>query len=275
MNALITLIIIIAVCFFVLFLKKKRFEARRKHLMNRAFPPEWEDILHRNVSLYKYLPQEVKKEYHSDIQVFLNEKYFEGCGGLTITEEIKVTVAGQACILLLNRHNYYYPNLTSILVYPSAFVAKETVRQGAGIYTNQASVRIGESSRQGMVVLAWDHVKRGALDIDDGQNVTLHEFAHQLDQEGGPADGMPILEHSSGYKAWATIICTEYEDLQKHVRKGIKTVMNKYGATNLAEFFAVATETFFEKPKQLRHKHPELYDELKNYYKLDPMNWGH
>ena len=111
------------------------------------------------------------------------------------------------------------------------------------------------------------------MNITDAQNVVLHEFAHQLDQEDGSADGAPILERRSRYTTWARVLSTEYEFLQKKKRKHRRTVLNKYGATNPAEFFAVATEAFFEKSRQMEKRHPELYDELKNYYKLDPAKW--
>ena len=124
-----------------------------------------------------------------------------------------------------------------------------------------------------MVVLSWHDVVHGAACVRDGQNLVLHEFAHQLDQEDGSADGAPILEERSHYLAWARVLSEEYEDLQEAAEKRRKTVLDKYGATNPAEFFAVATECFFEKPRQLSRKHPELYEELKRYYRQDPLEF--
>ena len=137
----------------------------------------------------------------------------------------------------------------------------------------QKSARLGESWTQGVVVLAWDHVKQRALDVASGHNVVLHEFAHQLDQEDGVGDGAPILERRSSYASWARVFSGEYEHLKSKAKSGIRDVMDLYGATNPAEFFAVATETFFEKGSALKNKHPELYEELKDYYKLDPAEW--
>jgi Mlc titration factor MtfA (ptsG expression regulator) len=156
-------------------------------------------------------------------------------------------------------------------VYPHTYVARTQSSDGF-VTIDGHSVRLGESWQNGPVVLAWDSVTGGTSNVADARNVVLHEFAHQLDQEDGAADGAPVLEHRSSYIAWARVLSREYETLQK--RKRNRTVMNKYGATNPAEFFAVATETFFEKSKQMKKKHPELYDELKNYYKLDPVQWA-
>jgi Mlc titration factor MtfA (ptsG expression regulator) len=176
-------------------------------------------------------------------------------------------------MLLLNRKALYFRKLRSILVYPHTYVAK-TVSSNGTITVNGQSVRLGESWQNGPVVLAWDSVTGGTSNITDARNVVLHEFAHQLDQEDGAADGAPILEHRSRYTTWARVLSKEYEVLQKNKRERRRSVLNKYGATNPAEFFAVATETFFEKPKQMVKRHPELYDELKSYYKLDPVEWA-
>jgi hypothetical protein len=245
---------------------------RRKKLMSIPFPLKWEGILNRNVALYRYLPDSLKKQLQGHIQVFLGEKIFEGCGGLKITDEIRVTIAAQACILLLNRKPTYYPKLYTILVYPGAYVGKKVTVIGM-LHTEEMTVRGGESWPRGEVVLAWDYVRQHAIDLADGYNVVLHEFAHQLDQEDGSADGAPILEKQSSYKTWARVLSKEYQDLKRRALSGRKDIMDAYGATNPAEFFAVATETFFERPKQMKLTHPELYNELKSYYGLDPLKW--
>jgi Mlc titration factor MtfA (ptsG expression regulator) len=246
--------------------------ARRKRLRSAPFPAEWEQIVQKNVPLYNRLPDPLKQQLHGLINVFMAEKKFEGCGGLEITDEIRVTIAAQASMLLLNRPATYFPKLHTIVVYPHTYVANTAFSNGTVVIKGQ-SVRLGESWQHGPVVLAWDSVKGGTLNITDARNVVLHEFAHQLDQEDGAADGAPTLEHRSRYIEWARVLSGEYEALRGKKRKGRRSVMNKYGATNPAEFFAVATETFFEKPRQMKKKHPELYDELRDYYKLDPVEW--
>ncbi|MFC1739796.1 zinc-dependent peptidase [Planctomycetota bacterium] len=253
-----------------LIIKRLYRSAKRKGLAVRPFAREWEKIIETNVPLYKRLPDSLKEQLHGLIHIFLAEKSFEGCGGLELTDEIKVTIAAQASMLMLNRKTSYFRKLRTILVYPHTYVARAVSSNGRVIIDGR-SVRLGESWQNGPVVLAWDSVIGGTRNITDGKNVVLHEFSHQLDQEDGAADGAPILEHRSSYVTWARILGEEYEALRKK-RRG-KAVMNKYGATNPAEFFAVATETFFEKPKQMKKKHPELYDELRDYYKLDPLEW--
>jgi len=246
---------------------------RRKKMMKEPPDPSWIPIIERNVAIFKYLPEKYRDELYGHMHNFLREKNFEGAGGLVMTDEIKVTIAAQACILILNKeYSNYFPRCDSVVVYPSAYVADNKVDMGSHVIA-QKSARLGESWTRGVVVLAWDHVQQRALDISGGHNVVLHEFAHQLDQEDGRGDGAPILEKRSSYASWARIFSNEYEHLQAKAKKGVRDVMDFYGATNPAEFFAVATETFFEKGPALKKKHPELYEELKEYYKLDPAAW--
>jgi MtfA peptidase len=246
---------------------------RRGRLRAAPFPPEWEQILRKNVPLYGRLPETDRRELHGHIHVFLAEKHFEGCGGLTLTDEIRVTIAAQACLLLLHRDTDYYCRLITILVYPSAYIARSVEPIGGGVVLEGEVARLGEAWRDGVVVLSWDDVRAGASDIHDGHNVVLHEFAHQLDQEDGAADGAPILEHRSRYVAWARVLGVEFEQLRRDAERGRPSVLDDYGATNPAEFFAVATECFFERPVRMKAKHPDLFEELKGYYRQDPVEF--
>ena len=243
---------------------------RRKRLRSQPFPSTWLTIIKKNVPIYNRLPQADQEELQGHVQIFLDEKYFEGCGGLELTEEIKVTIAAQACLLLLHRETDYYPRLITILVYPHPYVAKSLEPIGGGVVQEGETVRLGEAWKSGVAVLSWDDVSRGASDLHDGHNVVLHEFAHLLDHEDGSADGAPILEHRSQYVTWARVLSDEYDQLRRETEQGRTDVLDEYGATNPAEFFAVATECFFEKPIQLRRKHPQLYEELQRYYRQDP-----
>ncbi len=243
---------------------------RRKRLRSLPFPPAWLTIIKKNVPIFNRLPQADQLELQGHIQVFLAEKFFEGCGGLELTDEIKVTIAAQACLLLLHRETNYYPRLITILVYPHAYVAKSVEPIGGGVVQEGETARLGEAWMDGVVVLSWDDVRRGASDLHDGHNVVLHEFAHQLDMENGSADGAPILDHRSQYVTWARVMSDEYEQLRWKTEQGLTSVLDEYGATNPAEFFAVATECFFDKPIPLRRKPPQLYRELKSYYRQDP-----
>jgi Mlc titration factor MtfA (ptsG expression regulator) len=243
---------------------------RRRRLLSKPFPAEWLNFIRKNMPLYARLPQADRRELEGLVQIFLAEKSFEGCGGLELTDEIKVTIAAQACLLLLHRETDIYPRLITILVYPSAYVAKAHEPIGGGIALEGESVHLGESWSSGVVVLSWDEVRAGASDIHDGQNLVLHEFAHQLDREDGEINGTPLLEQRSQYLTWGRVLSAEYERLQRDSRLGRVTVLDDYGATDPAEFFAVATECFFEKPRLLQKRHPELYDELKSFYRQDP-----
>lgn len=244
-------------------------ERRRKKLREAPFAPGWLAIIDRNVALYERLSDDDKAELRGHIQVFLDEKIFEGCGGLTITDEIRVTIAAQACLLLLHRETDYYPEMATIRVYPRAYIATER-RVENGVVIEEQVVRAGESWTRGVVVLSWDDTLKGGIDLSDGHNVVLHEFAHQLDQEDGDADGAPVLSQRGAYAPWARVLGAEFSALKRAERRHERSLLDSYGAQSPAEFFAVATETFFERPRQMQRLHPELYEELKRYYKQDP-----
>jgi Mlc titration factor MtfA (ptsG expression regulator) len=250
-----------------MFRSKKR---HRAELLAKPLPPAWLEILRDNVPYAAKLSEEDQSELHGLMQVFLDEKHFEGCGGLEITDEIRVTIAAQACVLLLHRHTDFYPKLESILVYPHAYVARGVRPEDEKVMTEGPQARLGESWGHGSVVLSWDDVRRGASDIRDGHNVVFHEFAHQLDQESGVGPGAPVLPKRSMYLAWARVLGQEYQSLLDDLDHHRRTLIDPYGATNPAEFFAVVSELFFEKPMQLRRQHPELYAQLQSFYRQDP-----
>jgi Mlc titration factor MtfA (ptsG expression regulator) len=241
--------------------------------MAMPLPDEWRTILARNVPYYSCLPQNSRAELDGLIQVFIAEKSFEGAGGLTMTDEIRVTIAAQACVLLLGREPHFYPGLQAIIVYPHAYVAGQGRRRPDGVVDERPQVRLGESWQQGALVLSWDDVVGGARDVHDGQNVVFHEFAHQLDYESGGAEGVPLLEGRSMYRSWARVLGQEYESLTKALQRHAPSFLRAYAATNPAEFFAVVTEFFFERPRGLLSRHPELYEQLKAFYRQDPAKW--
>lgn len=243
---------------------------RRKRIRRQPFPADWQAILERNVPYYRTLPAEDRRELHYLIQVFIAEKNFEGCGGLEMTDEIRVTIAAQACILLLHIPHDYYPNLASVVVYPSSYLVRVQHVVPGGVVCDVDEPREGEAWKYGTVVLSWDGVLHSAADFSDGHNLVFHEFAHLLDQEDGDAGGVPDLRERRRYVSWARILGREYEALLEDIRERQPTIIDQYGAKGPAEFFAVVTECFFEKPVQLREQHPDLYQELKAFYRQDP-----
>ncbi|MDJ0713602.1 MAG: zinc-dependent peptidase [Prochloraceae cyanobacterium] len=246
---------------------------RRQTIKDKPFPSHWLAIIKQNIPIYFYLREPLQKRLQGHVNVILAEKQFVGCGGLQITDEIKLTIAAIASLLLLNERGEYYPKLCSILVYPSTYVAKQIQHVGNYVVEETKVARLGESWSRDRIVLSWEQIERDIHNWNDGHNVILHEFAHQLDAENGTANGVPILKQQSDYIAWALVFREEYQKLRKNVERGLKTVIDPYGTINPAEFFAVATETFFEKSKPMALHHPALYNQLKRYYKLDPVEW--
>ncbi len=243
--------------------------ARRNKLRNTPLPEALRALLHRNVPLVARLGDEKQARLEGLIQLFVDDKTFEGLGGLEITDEIRITIAGQACLLLLGLAvDVPYPQLDVIRVYPKVYKAKSHQEVG-GVAVPSTSHRLGESSTRGYVVLAWRSAKEGAKKAHDGRNVILHEFAHQLDQADGLADGAPPLE-ADLYGPWARVLGEAFSELEEDLAKRRYSVIRAYGATNPAEFFAVATEEFFERPRRLRKKWPDVYEVMSAYYRQDP-----
>jgi MtfA peptidase len=246
---------------------------QHNRLKRRPLTPQQQATLEHSLPMYDRLSVDERRRLQGHVQVFLAQKQFIGCRGLQVTGQMKVTVAAIASLLLLNERGKYFPRLRSILIYPDAYIAHEKVAMAGGVVEERQVARLGESWTTDQVVLSWEQIKYDLTHWQDGQNVILHEFAHQLDQEDGKAEGVPILQRDADYKTWAEIMTVEYQQLCDRTTKGQKTVMNPYGSTNPAEFFAVATETFFEKPQQLVAHHGALYDQLQRYYQLNPLQW--
>lgn len=246
---------------------------RRNHLKHLPVSPLWQAIITQNLPIYDSLSLDERKRLQGHIQVFLAEKQFIGCRGLQVTEEMKITIAAVACLLLLNERGSYFSKLRSILVYPSTYLVQEKSYRGNYVVEENWVARLGESWTTDQVVLSWEQIQQDTRNWQDGHNLIIHEFAHQLDQEDGKAEGVPILSKNLDYSLWAKVMTQEYQQLYRDVKQGIKTVIDGYGLTNPAEFFAVATETFFEKPHQLQKKHPALYRLLQSYYQINPLQW--
>ena len=246
---------------------------RLKEILNQPFPEEFKRILEHKLPVYPQLTTTQQENLHQHILHFLFSKVFVGCNDLEITDEIRVVIAAEACLLILNRPSSCYQRLKWIYVYPSVFVAQREEKNEYGLVSTQRKHLLGESWQNGKVILAWDNVESGMMNFHDGQNVVLHEFAHQLDQESGSANGAPLLYTKDSYKVWSQVFTEEFHQLQSRVFKGKHSLIDRYGATNPAEFFAVVTEMFFERPQALQQSHPELFDLLKDYYRINPNDW--
>jgi Mlc titration factor MtfA (ptsG expression regulator) len=206
------------------------------------------------------------------VQVLLAELPFVGCAGQPITDEVRVLIAAQAALLLLGRPAGRFRGLRQVLVYPGAFVVERPLSDGA-IVQDARRVLVGESWQQGQLILSWQDVLAGAADPADGKNVVIHEFAHQLDQESGAANGAPYLGRRDAYARWSATLGSAYAGLREQLARGEPTLIDPYGATEPGEFFAVVSELFFERALALSACHPALYAELSAYYRIDPRTW--
>ncbi|MBU2547399.1 MAG: zinc-dependent peptidase [Proteobacteria bacterium] len=246
---------------------------RRKKLTETPFPPAWEEIIRRNVAHYCMLEDDERAQLRALVQVFIAEKHWEGAGGLELTDEIRVTISAQACLLLLGLPHNYYQNVISIVVYPSTVVPPqgrlgffETATEPVGL----EHPIIGQAFNQGPVIIIWDAALQGGRHPEFGHNVIYHEFAHKLDMLDGSADGTPPLHDRAEYRDWVRTCSHEYLRLKRDAEKGRKSFLNAYAATNEAEFFAVATEQFFDQPQLMMAHAPDLYRVLHEYYRQDP-----
>ena len=244
---------------------------RRRRILREPFPDAWRAYLHANMVHFSYLEPSEQLRLCQLVQIFVAEKHWEGCGGLVLTDEIRVTVAGQACLLLLGLEHLFYRNVETILVYPSTVVPR---RVEEPMFASPVVVRdlvplIGEAHRRGPVILTWDAVRRGGRHPERGHNVVYHEFAHKLDMLDGAVDGVPPLASRQEHKRWVEVCQREYAVLCEQFDAGIETFLDPYGRTNPGEFFAVATECFFDRGLQMSQTHADLYDVLRAFYRQD------
>jgi Mlc titration factor MtfA (ptsG expression regulator) len=244
---------------------------RRRRLLEQDFPQSWNEHLQRNVPAYHALNADEQARLRGDLRIFAAEKRWEGCGGLAVTDEMRVTVSAWACLLTLNLQHDFFSRVKSILIYPRGYFGPERSHLGL---IGPPDLRLGEAWYRGPVVLSWSDVRR-ARRRDARDNVVLHEFAHQLDMLDRVVDGTPPLESRGQYQTWAEVMNAEYARLAEDWDQGRSTVLDPYGTINEGEFFAVATEAFFMQPVDLREKHPRLYELLAGYYRQDPARRLH
>jgi len=216
---------------------------RQRRILRHPFPAPWRKVLQRRVPLLRHLPADLQLQLKRSIQVFIAEKAFIGCAGLKVSEEMRVVIAAQACLLVLNRSMRHYDHVRQILVYPGAFIVQRTVTDGIGVQQDQRQALSGESWAQGQVILSWQDALEGAAVADDGRNVVLHEFAHQLDQENGAAQGAPLpaagdTQHNP--QRWKQVLSQAYAHLQDQAQRGEQGLFNHYAAESPAELHQTA-----------------------------------
>lgn len=246
-------------------------QRKRRRLQAQAWPAAWQQFLLSNVKHYRELIDSDQHRVRAYAQVFIAEKYWEGCRGFVITDEVRVTVAALAGILTLGLPDEYFCRVQSILIYPDAYIAHDTSVTHAGVVHEGSSAREGEAWYRGPVILSWSDVLADARGQGHGGNLVLHEFAHQLDMlNGSLADGVPPLSSNAAFERWEHVVASEYEQLCHASLAGQRTLLNSYGTKNRAEFFAVSTETFFEQPEAMEHWHPLWYALLCEYYGQNP-----
>lgn len=246
---------------------------RRMWVRRRTVPAEWREILGRRAAFYPHLPEPMREKLHRRMQVFLDEKIYEGCGGLELTSEMRVLIAAYACMLILEEASDYYPALKAILVYPDEYVAPVHYEDYGGIVTEGWEERSGESWNPGNIVLSWRDIEEDLGRPFEGRNLIYHEFAHQMDFRYGISAGISFEGEAESEDAWTQALAATYRRLIKKSKRGTEDVLDLYGATNPAECFAVATETFLENPRGLRESDPGLYEQLKSLYGLDPARF--
>ncbi|MEB3310647.1 MAG: M90 family metallopeptidase [Snowella sp.] len=271
-----TLFVLILLTLVIAYIWGQPFLVQLKHaqIQQKPFPEAWLNILETELPLYQHLPEPIQQRLKPRIQIFLAHKQFIGCNGLKITDKIRLIIAAYACLLALNLKENYYPKLQTILVYPTIFQRKQVTAVDEYIVEEQQTALSGESwGKEGQVVLSWQIIEQDLDNWQDGHNVIFHEFAHQLDQQEGPANGVPPLPKHSDYQQWANVFTEEYQQLLSQLANHLPTVIDPYGATHPAEFFAVVTELFLERASVLKQFHPQLFQLLKNYYQFDPCLW--
>lgn len=245
-------------------------DLRRRKLLAAPFPEAWLGWLSANVPYYEHLSPEEQAALRDRFRIFVAERYWEGCGGLELTDEIKVTVAAQACLLTLHLPDEEYANVRSLFIYPSGYRMRSKRVGPAGIVTESTDYRLGEAWQDGPVVLSWQDAREGGRNPADGRNVVLHEFAHKLDMGNGRADGVPRLPDDATYDRWVRVMDAEYGALAAASASGQPALLDIYAAEGVAEFFAIATELFFERAVETAARHPRLYALLRDYYRQDP-----
>lgn len=254
---------------------------RRAKLLEEPFPHVWEDMLKERFQQYSTFPVDLRRRLRDRTRIFVAEKYWEGVNGFDVTEEMQVVIAAMACTLTLafDDDDAFFASISRVLLYPDTIARRMKQSRIGPVVTESDELHLGEawsvtnSLSGGVIVLAWSDVLRGGGSASDGRNVVFHEFAHALDMSDGAVEGIPALGSRAAEEEWLKTLRGELDALRHDYGHGYAIPIDPYGLTNEAEFFAVSTESFFERPRLLQLKLPRLYELLNSYYRLHPAEW--
>lgn len=240
---------------------------RRLSITARSVPARWLAILDENARFWHGLAETQQQQLLRAVQIIVAEKNWEGCGGLVLHDEHRVTIAAHMARMVLNFREDYFDEVKSVLVYPAAYRAKSQRPLSGGLVIEGTDGRLGEAWHRGPVVLSWADVLHDVRDPWPVRNVVIHEFAHQLDmRNGGAADGFPTLENASLARRWSQVLPAAFQELQELCSQHVPTVLDCYGASSPAEFFAVASESYFVQSDALATHWPDVYQLLEQFY---------
>ncbi len=265
------LAIIVLVCVAIAGVKLRRRRIRQRLLNSTLQAQDWA-IVQEMVPMVGQLPDALQKRIQGKINLFLDQIDIYGRSGVVVDRRVELSIAAQACLLIVNSEAWY-STLRTILLYPSAFRSRQKNHDGF-VVTEESQVRLGESWQHGPVVLSWPHAEQGGLNGLDGHNLVLHEFAHQLDALSGQTNAIPILAAGQRYEDWEKAIMAGYDAHVENVNHNRKTVLSDYAATNYVEFLAVSVEVFFEKPQRLLDEYPDVYEQISHLLGLNPLEWA-
>lgn len=239
-----------------------------------VLPPAWQRALQRDVRFYPSLPGAQRKSLNNLVRHFIEEKEYWGPQNHKVTDEMKIYIAAHACLMILAVPRVgLFPNTKEVIIYPTRFgETVETIAPDGRVFMVEEKF-LGQTWRRGPVLLAWDAIAPNTDGFALGHNTIYHEFAHVLDMLDGEANGTPPLEKPEMYATWTEVMTREYDSLRAAAQTGRQTFIDPYGAQNPAEFFAVVSEHFFSEPRRMERLHRGLYNQLKSFYRQDPVMW--
>jgi Mlc titration factor MtfA (ptsG expression regulator) len=247
-------------------------QAHRARLLASTLVADDLEVVFEMVPMLRQMPPDLLIRLQGKMTLFLDQVDIYGRGGVVVDRHAELSIAAQACLLIVNS-DVWYETLRTILLYPGAFKSRQQSRDGF-VVTDQDQARLGESWQHGPVVLSWPHAEQGGLNNVDGQNLEIHEFAHQLDALSGQTNAVPIQRDGQRFDDWEAAFMAGYDTHVANVARGRKTVLSDYAATNYVEFLAVSFEVFFEKPEKFQHEYPDVYQQISVLLGLDPLNWA-